>query len=256
MQQSIRLSHSCAIDAREAVREFHASVEQPDMALVIFFCSNEYDLHATAEEMRRLFAGGQVIGCTTAGEIGPGGCREHSLAGVSFSAKVATAATGAINDLRGFELSAGHGFGKRLLKELENAAPQATEQNSFAFLLIDGLSLREEGVARALQNALGKIPVVGGSAGDGLNFGVTQVYVDGTFHSDAAVAAVVTTSLPFTVFKTQHFFPSDQRLVITEADPAHPIVKEINGVPAAPEDARVLGVYVSDLMSMWVSAWP
>ncbi len=32
----IRRAQSCATDAREAVREFHAGVAQPDMALVDF----------------------------------------------------------------------------------------------------------------------------------------------------------------------------------------------------------------------------
>src|SRR5207245_214334 len=105
--------------------------------------------------------------------------REHSLSGVSFSAQVCTAVTGEVDDLRELEFSGGQALGKHLLKELEHAAPQVNERNSFAFLLIDGLSEREEAVARALQNALGKIPMVGGSAGDGLNFGATHVYIDG-----------------------------------------------------------------------------
>ncbi|HSK31943.1 MAG TPA: FIST N-terminal domain-containing protein, partial [Propionicimonas sp.] len=67
----IRRAHSCATDARDAAREFHAAVAQPHMALVIFFCSVDYDLVTLASEMRDLFAGVQVIGCTTAGEIGP-----------------------------------------------------------------------------------------------------------------------------------------------------------------------------------------
>ena len=72
-QSSIRRAQSCSTDEREAVREFHAGVTQPDMALVIFFCSSQYDLKVLAEEMRILFAGIQVVGCTTAGEIGLAG---------------------------------------------------------------------------------------------------------------------------------------------------------------------------------------
>ncbi len=51
----IRRAQSCATDPREAVCEFHAAVAQPEMALVIFFCSSEYDLEVLAGEMRRLF---------------------------------------------------------------------------------------------------------------------------------------------------------------------------------------------------------
>ncbi len=59
--------------------------------------------------------------------------------------------------------------------------------------------------------------------------------------ADSAVLTLITTSLPFSVFKTQHVIPGKERLVVTEADPANRIVQEINGLPAAREYARVAG---------------
>ena len=56
-RDGIRIGQSCSADARVAVREFHEAVAQPDAALVIFFCSDEYDLHAVAAEMSARFAG-------------------------------------------------------------------------------------------------------------------------------------------------------------------------------------------------------
>jgi hypothetical protein len=182
LESGIRTAHVLATDARQAAREFHSLVEQPDLALAIFFCSSDYDLEALATEMHSLFAGIQIVGCTTAGEIGPGGYRAHSLSGVSFSATVCTAASSHLEPLQEFEPSAGQALGQHLLRELENKALQANDQNSFAFLLIDGLSIREEPVARTLQNALGKIPLLGGSAGDGVNFRKAHVYMEGEFH--------------------------------------------------------------------------
>jgi len=247
IHQSIRSAQSCAEDPREAVEELYAGVAQPDMTLVMFFCSSEYDREVLAAEMGRLFAGVQVVGCTTAGEIGPAGCRDHSIAGVSFSADACTAVTGRIERLRQFEIADGQALAQDLLHRLEGKAPRTDRQKSFAFLLVDGLSMREELLAHALQVALGEIPVVGGSAGDGLSFGSTYVYSDGRFFSDSAVLVLATTTLPIKTFKTQHFVPTDERLVVTEADPFQRIVREINGVPAAEEYARMLGVPASDL---------
>jgi hypothetical protein len=158
--------------------------------------------------------------------------------------------------LHQFDSAAGHAFAKTLMQRLERQAPQAGADNSFALLLIDGLSVREEPVTRALQNALGKLPLLGGSAGDGLDFGETRTYFDGRFHSDSAVLILATTRLPFKLFKTQHFITTDQRLVVTEADPGLRIVKEINGLPAAQEYARMLGVDVCDLDATRFAAWP
>ena len=175
-QACIRRAQSCAVDARDAAREFHAAVVQADMALVIFFCSSAYDLDALAGEMRRLFAGVQVVGCTTAGEIGPAGYHEHSLCGASFAAGSFNAVSGCLDRLQQFKIAMGQPLAQELLHRLESQAPQANASNSFALLLIDGLSVREEPVTRALQNALGGLPLAGGSAADGLNFGITPVY--------------------------------------------------------------------------------
>jgi len=252
----IRRAQSCATDARDAVREFHAGAAQPDMALVIFFCSSEYDLEVLAEEMRSLFAGVQVVGCTTAGEIGPAGYREHSLTGASFPASSFNAVSGCIDHLQQFKIATGQALVQELLQRLESHAPQAETDHSFALLLIDGLSMREEAVTRALQSALGKLPLVGGSAGDGVKFDSTHVYFEGRFHSDSAILILAATRLPFKLFKTQHFVATGERLVVTEADTALRIVKEINGLPAAQEYARILGIDARDLAPKRFAAWP
>lgn len=253
---SIRRAQSYAADPREAAREFHAAVAQPDMALAVFFCSDQYDLDVLGLEVSLLFSGIQVVGCTTAGEIGPAGCRDLSITGASFPSGSFTAASGGINHLQQFELSQANTLVQDLRQRLESVESGADEANSFAILLIDGLSVREEPVARALQNALGKVPLVGGSAGDSLKFGRTHVYFGGAFHTDTAVLILVTTPLPFKVFKTQHFVPTDQRVVVTAADAEHRIVSEIDGWPAAERYARLIGTDVNSLDPTRFAAQP
>jgi hypothetical protein len=252
----IRRAHSCATEARQAAREFHAQVTQPDLALVIFFCSSLYDLDALADELNRLFAGVTMIGCTTAGEIGPAGYRSHSLSGVGFSAAAGTAVAACLPELQSFAISRGQDFAQGLLQQLESRVPDASADNTFAFFLVDGLSIREEPVVRTLQGALGEIALCGGSAGDDLKFERTWVFHDGAFRTDAAVLALIHTPLPFKIFKTQHFISENERLVVTEADVAHRIVKELNGLPAAEEYARVLGVTVNELTPARYAATP
>jgi hypothetical protein len=254
--QRIRTAQSLAKDAQQAVREFHAAVVQADMELVLFFCSSEYDLDVLAAEMSRLFAGVQVVGCTTAGEIGPAGYLQHSLAGASFPAGSCTAVSGLLEHLSRFEIATGHDFAQALLQRLESKVPKVDAENSFALLMIDGMSVREEPVAHALQYALGKLTLFGGSAGDDQKFSKTYVFSDGRFHSDSAVLLLANTALPFKIFKTQHFVATEQRLVVTEADPAKRIVREINGLPAAEEYARLLGVDVHALNSTSFAASP
>lgn len=248
-QGRIRNGHTKAGDPRQAVREFHAQVDQPGMELVVFFCSSKYDLEAVADEINRLFAGIKVVGCTTAGEIGALDYCDHSLVGASFPSSSFSAVTGRLDRLQEYDLARGQEFSGRLLQSLEARAPGCSEKNSFAFMMIDGLSIREEPVVRTVQNVIGRIPLVGGSAGDDLAFARTWVFADGAFRTDCAVLVLATTTLPFKTFKTQHFVSDNERLVVTEADPANRVVKEINGLPAAEEYAELVGCSVEELNS-------
>lgn len=220
------------------------------MALVVFFCSNEYDLDVLAEELKRLFAGIQVVGCTTAGEFGPLGCRECSITGASFPADTFNAVTARIDNLGQFNSAVGVPLILDLMHKHELSSPQASNDNSFAFLMIDGMSGREEPVTHIAQTALGKLPLFGGSAGDGLNFRSTHIYFDGSFYSGSAVLVLATTSLPFRIFKTQHFVATDKRAVVTAADAERRIVSEIDGRPAAEAYAELIGTTVSNLNPM------
>lgn len=254
--QIIRTAHSSATEARQAVAEFHAAVVQQDMALVIFFCSSEYDLDVLAAEMNQRFSGVQVVGCTTAGEIGPAGYLQHTLTGASFPADSHLVVSGLLEDLSRFEISRAQVFVQTLLQRLESNDPKVCLENRFALLMIDGMSSREEPAAHALQYALGKIPLFVGSAGDDQKFVRTYVFSNGKFHADSAVLVLVNTAFPFMTFKTQHFIPTEERMVVTEADLSERIVKEINGLPAAEEYARMLGGRVDELNPMRFAASP
>ena len=252
----IRRGQSVATAARTAARQFYAAVVQPDMALVIFFCSPEYDLDELASELKTLFSGVQVVGCTTAGEIGLAGYLDRSITGASFGVDSFTAASGLLSDLKQFTFASARSLGQELLQGLETTQPGVNVSNTFALLLIDGLSRREEPVAAALQSALGEIPLIGGSAGQGLRFERTRVYADGCFHDDSAVVTLVTTPLAFTTFKAQHFVPTDRRVVVTEADPERRVVQELDGFPAAAFYAELVGSSESALDAARFAAEP
>ncbi len=235
----MRRGHAVAHDAREAVMAFHSQVAQPDMAAVLFFCSSGYDLDALADEMTRRFAGITVVGCTTAGEIGPDGYCAHSLSGASFAAAAFVAEAGRLDALQAFDMPAGREFSQKLLARLD---AQKKTGHTFGLLLIDGLSLREEPVTHALQDGLGGVPMFGGSAGDDLKFERTWVFQEGHFRTDCAVLLLLSTKLPFRILRSQHFVADGEQMVVTEVDAAHRIVREINGLPAANEYARMVGV--------------
>lgn len=91
--QHIRIAQTGETDALQAARAFQAFVAQPEMGLVIFFCSSAYDLNVLGDEIHRLFGDTAVIGCTTAGEIGPARYSERGLTGASLAREACTAVT-------------------------------------------------------------------------------------------------------------------------------------------------------------------
>ncbi|WP_246542647.1 FIST N-terminal domain-containing protein [Paludibacterium yongneupense] len=238
----IRTAQSCATDARTAATEFHRGLAGPGLSLVIFFCSCDYDLDLLTQEFKHLFAGVLLVGCTTAGGYGPQGYREHTLTGVGFAGPDYLAVAAQLQILPAFDPAAARDKIQALRQELETRAPWVQSVNTLALQLIDGLSVKEEIVTRTVQNALGAVFMVGGSAGDGMRFQRTHVFCDGEFHSGRAVLILLATRLPFHLFMTQHFSPREERMVVTRADAAQRLVYELNGRPAAAEYARNAGV--------------
>ena len=244
---TIRIAQSCAKEARQAATEFYQAVIQDHTELVLFFCSSHYELEPLGEALHQLFAGIQVVGCTTAGEIGPEGYRTHSLTGVSFACGSCVATSDLLHCLDQFDIDQANDFAQPLLQELERRAPGTKPGNIFALMLIDGLSTREEQVTHALHHAIGWMPLFGGSAGDDQQFACTRIYHNGRFHPDSVALILINTPLPFTIFKAQHFKATAERIVVTAANTARRVVLEINGRPAAEEYARLLNVAVDHL---------
>lgn len=226
------------------------------MELVVFYCSSEYDLDVLSAEMAALFGTTPVVGCTTAGEIGPAGYLQHSLTGFSLARNDFRAVIGWLDGLDHFEMSRGEQFVRELAEQMERRRAAPEFGSSFAFQLIDGLSVREEPVTRVFQHALGTIPLVGGSAGDGLRFARTGVYCDGRFRGDTVVLVLVKTRVPIRPLITQHFVPTERRLVVTAADIATRVVHEIDGRPAALAYAELLGVETNNLDPQRFAAHP
>lgn len=245
--QPVTTGVSRAKDCAAAAAEFYRSVWHPDLETVLFFCSPQYDLRRLEAELGRLFGDIHLVGCTTAGEITPDGYIDGSITGVGFAKTDFITVSEAIVDLSGFTMAAASNLVRKATARLDARTGSQPNGSTFAFLMIDGMSRQEEKVVSAIFNALGQIPLLGGSAGDDLTYENTHVFVNGRFHSNCAALLLVHTHHPFKIFKTEHFKSFGERMVVTEADSELRIVRELNAEPAAREYARVIGVPVEDL---------
>jgi hypothetical protein len=242
---SIRTGRSLSRDEKKAVSEFQQAVWQPETEAIIFFCSSKYNLDVLGRELAKHFDC-PLIGCTTAGEISTLGYQEGGIVGASLSSNELRVHRHILSPLSQFSMSEA-GEMASVIRENLLLVKGFKREMMFGFILIDGLSMLEETTITSLYTSCEGIPIIGGSAGDGLDFQKTYIYDDGQFKSDAAVFAVFETTLPFRTFKTQHFQPTETKIVITGADPKRRIITEINGEPAAVEYARVLKLEQNEL---------
>ena len=232
-------AQTTACDVGEIVRSLRQDIDTSDLRILIVYFFPRPDADELAQALSRAFAPGPVVGCSTGGEIGPLGYTRNTVVAVGLSSPDFSVSCRLIDHLseRGSE---------ETLSTLQNLLDQAEPQvqgsgRYFAVTLFDGFCLREEHVSSAIHAVLGDIPVCGGSASDGRQFSSSPILYDGRLHHDCVLVMLVHTNRAFHVFKTEHFLPLEQRLVVTGADVDQRIVTEINGRPAAQEYARLIG---------------
>ena len=230
-----------------------AQVLGDGLAFVALFVSPQADFGAVMAGASR-FGDAVVVGCTTAGEIGAQGYAEGSIMAIALSRHDFVAAPILISDL-------GQLDGPALVRDTVRTRTALVAQEpdwsqEFAFLLVDGLSVREDALVSTLAAGLGPVPLFGGSAGDGNRFQETFVALGDRVYRNAAVLCMIRTACEVQVFSLDHLRPSEQRMVVTEADPARRIVRQINAEPAAREYARMLGKDPEQLSAFTFAAHP
>jgi hypothetical protein len=244
----IRTASTAIDDPQAAVQALFRALDPPSLAGVLLFCSSRYPLDALAQAISACSEGLTVVGCTSSGEIAPTGVVEGTITAIGFPKDSFTLNAVRFDGLDHFEPSAGQAVIRSLVADSNAVSSSLGEHLSrAAIFLVDGLSHREELLAMTVQNALGDIPLIGGSSGDGLAFKETFIFEGGAFRRDAALVAILSTSRPMQMFRAQHYAPGTIKMVVTAADPVGRVVTEINAEPAAAEYARLIGARIEEL---------
>lgn len=237
----------------DALHRLAAALGPGPFAAVALFVSPRADREAIAAALPDAFPDAHVIGCTTAGEISSEGYCEDEIVAVGLPAEIFAV------EVMGVDLgaiSAQDLIGQMIRARAALARRHPDWEDEFAFLMVDGLSIREDELTAAIGPGLGPVPLFGGSAGDGTRFGETFVLQDGRFRRDWAVLTLVRTACKVRVFSLNHLVPTGRRMVVTGADPGRRVVREINAEPAAREYARLLGKDQGQLTTFTFAAHP
>lgn len=214
-------------------------------ALTVVFATAHYDLTALGMELERRGIK-HAIGASSGRIIGSSGFRALGVAGFHLPASRFACADTMLEDVSSMGLPELRARVHELRLKLNRAAASRLEHR-FALLLVDAESRCEERLAAVLGMELNDVPLIGGSAGD-LYFNPLahpqvrpRLLHQGSDKHGAAVLCLVACTSPVAAFCHNHFVRSEKKFVITDADPARRLVREINGRPALEVYAAACG---------------
>jgi hypothetical protein len=205
----------------EAVR---SALTGPDPKLLLVFAGIEHDLVAVQEGIADVIEGVPLLGCTTHGEIGPGGPLDGSVTVAALGGSGLSVGTALVEHVAGRQREAGAEVAAR-------AAGRAESPYQVMLVLTDGLIRDQEAILRGCYSVLGaSVPLFGGAAGDGWRMAGTHVLCDGKVYADAVVAAMITSDAPMAVAVRHGWRPVGDAMLVTSG--ANGRVHTLNDQPA------------------------
>ena len=246
-----------------------AHSKRPCGLILVFYCPVKYSSGILVDMLAAVLPGVDCCGCSSSGEVTPDGLESGNAVAVLFPADKFVAAASLLHSVNHLGLEEIVHEVAALKSELrQKLQPQPVQSDTsagkagaefsglpdnpdsiFAISLIDGLSYSEESITSALKIGLGDIPLIGGSAGDSLQFKATEQFCDGQMHSNSTVLILVQSALRFETFTNRNFLPTECKFVVTESDPDSRTVFEFNAEPAAHAYAQALRLKPEELTS-------
>lgn len=216
-----------------------AGLRAVDPALVLIFGTEGGRLTDLNARLGQALPTGCIIaGCASAGEIGLQGYASDSIVTIGFPARHFRAQGCVLPDLSGLPVS---GWMSRL-RALHRDFAGNPRRSMFGLLFSDGSAGAEDTLVATLDAALPSVPVLGGSAGNGLDPGSCVLMPDDAPLGNAAIFVLVETDLAVSQITFSHFSATETRAVVTAAIPERRRILELNAEPAAEEYARLTGI--------------
>ncbi len=252
----VRIVSTAETDVGAAMAELRRSLGDGEFQHLVIFFSLEHDPEHLAKALAESFPGVSVSGCSTAGEITPVGMMKGGIVVLAFPREGFRIHADLIADIGELGIEGAAHVVRKLKGQIAERIPGRLGDRVFALMLVDGLSNAEERLVAAVHWAMDDVQLVGGSAGDGLSFNRTSLLHNGQVVTGASILLMVETDVPFRVFKTENFAPTDIKLVVTAADSENRIVHELNAEPAAHEYAAAIGLLPDDLGPFSFASYP
>jgi hypothetical protein len=226
-----------------AVTATRAAMVGPDAKLLLVFAAVSHDPTAVQEGVREVAGSVPIIGCTTHGEIGPGGPQDGSVSVTAIGGAGFSVSTAVAQQVSGRQREAG-------IQVAECASEVDDRPYRVLLLLTDGLIRDQESILRGCYAVLGaSVPLFGGAAADGWRMTGTYVMSDGKVLTDAVVAAMIASDAPLAVTMRHGWRQVGEAMLITgtangrvqtlDDQPAMDVyLDRLNAPPAAYTDVK------------------
>lgn len=203
--------------------------------------SKGFVLFSTVEivlELSKLVASNVTL-CSTAGEYGTEGYKNGIISGFEYE----------LSDVEVVEILYPP---IKSISNLKDAYKKVqNNSNAFALLLCDGLTGMEETIVTTFYFAADNFKIIGGSAGDNLQFKETFIFI-GSKRVHSAVL-FYNGKRRTSLIKENIYVPTGKRLLVTESDAINRTVKTFNNVPASTEYAKILNISESELQNHFMN---
>jgi hypothetical protein len=211
-RRCVRVGHSWHPRARRAGAE--ATLDALQLAeprLLMVFASFGYDLPELLAGVHQVAGDVPVIGCSTAGEIGPGPALARGVVVVALGGDFTVTTTHATG-LRDHAREVGESVARGLL-------PLPDKRYRATLMLTDSLVGDQQEMVRGAYGVLGAtVPLVGGGAGDNMRMETSYQFHNGRILQEAVVAAAIGSDSPIGVALRHGWRSSGDAMVVTGSD--------------------------------------
>jgi len=240
---ALKTTNVKGVDVQQLVDQIYADIHQDNEKLIMYFVSADpYDFADVSKKLADKFPMAEVVGCSTAGEIISGqGPADGTITAISFGDDKVEKVSVFTVDLEKMDQT------EEEFRAFKTAFVDPAEiEHYVGITLIDGSSLKEESLMDKLGNAAPELILVGGSAGDGMNFGTTYVAHNGKTMKHGAVIPLLKMKTKYAVIQTSSYKASNVKFVATKTSPEKRLIHEIDGINAVEFYKKIVPAEVYD----------
>ena len=217
--------------------------EKADFALA--FCTVDYEEADFLKGIKDTLGDVPLMGATSfTGILTPGGFihREGGVGGVMLLASPEMEFGVGASEIGDDPRQAGR---EAALEAVRNAG-KSPRNKMAAFLMIAPPGV-EETLIKGIEDVVGRVPMIGGSAADNTIEGYWKEFANYKVYANGVVVGVLYSKLPFGVGYTGYYKPTDKRGIITRVKDRRTLV-EIDGKKALEVYAGWRGIKVEELL--------